>query len=101
MPARLPAPNPAARAIRHKLPRVLRRNDARRQAYTVRQKDKENIVTEKVKMVCAHCGSEDVVADAYAEWDVESQTWEITQTFDKGGYCSQCDGETRIERRPL
>jgi hypothetical protein len=54
-----------------------------------------------VKMVCAHCGSDDVRADAYAQWDVETQKWEIAQTFDKGAYCSKCDGETRIEERPL
>jgi hypothetical protein len=27
----------------------------------------------KVMMVCSHCGSDDVRADAYAEWDVEAQ----------------------------
>ena len=56
---------------------------------------------EKVKMVCAHCGSDDVRADAYAEWDVEAQKWEIAQTFEKGAYCDKCDGETRIEEEPL
>jgi hypothetical protein len=55
----------------------------------------------KVKMVCAHCGSDDVLADAYAKWDVETQTWEVTQTFDKGACCNKCDGETRIEEQPL
>jgi hypothetical protein len=54
----------------------------------------------KVRMVCSHCGSDDVRADAYAEWDVESQKWEIAQTFEKGAYCNECDGETRIEERP-
>jgi hypothetical protein len=55
----------------------------------------------KVKMVCAHCGSDEVRADAYAQWDVEAQEWEVAQTFDKGAYCSKCDGETRIEELPL
>lgn len=58
-------------------------------------------MTDRVKMVCSHCGSEDVVADAYAKWNVDSQAWQVAQTFDKGGYCSQCDGETRIERLPV
>jgi hypothetical protein len=53
----------------------------------------------KVKMVCSQCGSEDVFADSYAQWDVESQSWEIAQTFDKGAYCNKCDGETRIEEQ--
>jgi len=58
-------------------------------------------MSEKVRIVCSHCGSDEVRADAYAEWDVESQKWEIAQTFEKGAYCNQCDGETRIEERPL
>ena len=56
---------------------------------------------DRVKMVCSRCGSDDVLADAYAEWDVETQAWEVAQTFDKGGYCNKCDGETRIEEQPL
>lgn len=39
----------------------------------------------RVKMVCSHCGGEDVFADAYAEWDVEAQAWEVTQTFERAG----------------
>jgi hypothetical protein len=58
-------------------------------------------MSEKIRMVCSHCGAEEVFADAYAQWNVESQAWEIVQTFDKGAYCNQCDGETRIEERRL
>lgn len=47
--------------------------------------------------VCAYCGSREVQADAYAAWDFASQSWELVNTFDKGAYCEQCDGETRIE----
>lgn len=46
---------------------------------------------------CATCGSHDVRADAYVEWDVADQMWSIAQTFEKGAYCGDCDGETRIE----
>jgi hypothetical protein len=55
----------------------------------------------KIKMVCKYCGSEDVLADAYAKWDVEARAWEVTDTFDKGAYCNKCDDETRLEERPL
>ena len=55
----------------------------------------------KVKMVCSHCGSEEVLADAYAQWDVDNQLWEVVETYSKGAYCSKCDGETRIEERAL
>lgn len=51
----------------------------------------------RVKYVCSECGSDDVLADAYAEWDEEHQRWELTDTFDKGAHCNACDGETRLE----
>ncbi len=50
----------------------------------------------KVRMVCKECGSEDVLCDAYAEWNYDKQEWVLQNTFDKGAYCNQCDGETRI-----
>jgi hypothetical protein len=59
------------------------------------------LMREKVKMVCSYCGAEEVLADAYAQWDIELQAWEVVQTFDKGAFCSQCDAETRIEEHPL
>jgi hypothetical protein len=46
---------------------------------------------------CSECGSTDVLVDAYAEWDVILQRFVIGNTFDKGGYCNKCDGETRAE----
>jgi hypothetical protein len=55
----------------------------------------------KVKMVCSQCGSEGVLADAHAQWDVDSQLWEVVETYHKGAYCSQCDAETRIEARAV
>lgn len=53
-----------------------------------------------VRMVCSTCGSEDVYADAYAEWDVANQCWKVANTFDKGAHCGACDGETRIDEVP-
>lgn len=52
-------------------------------------------------MVCGTCGSEDVLSDAYAEWDVGKQEWVLSATFDKGAYCNNCDGECRIKAIPL
>ena len=51
----------------------------------------------KQKPVCNRCGSSDVLADAYASWNMETQDWELASTFDKGSYCEACDGETRLE----
>lgn len=55
----------------------------------------------KVRKVCATCGSDDVKADAYAEWDQEHQRWEVIDAFDKGAFCFDCDGECRIEDREI
>jgi hypothetical protein len=49
---------------------------------------------------CRECGSTGVVVDAYAEWNVMTQRFEISSTYDKGGYCNTCDKETRAVMRP-
>ncbi|MHB8742802.1 MAG: hypothetical protein ACYC9L_06705 [Sulfuricaulis sp.] len=53
----------------------------------------------KTRICCKHCGSEQIVADANAVWNFRKQRWEVTDVFDKGHYCRQCDGETRIEEK--
>lgn len=54
----------------------------------------------KIKIVCAECGSENVMRDAYACWNVERQEWELQCVFDQG-YCDKCaetgDSEARLE----
>jgi hypothetical protein len=54
-----------------------------------------------IKPVCCTCGSDDVRADAYALWDPVSQEWGLSATFDKGGVCEKCGGETRLEDKAL
>ena len=49
-----------------------------------------------LKMVCEHCGGENVKRDAWAEWDVASQQWTLGAVFDNS-YCDGCGGETSIE----
>lgn len=51
---------------------------------------------ERLRMRCGNCGSEDVKADAFAVWNYELQMWEVQNTFDKGAFCEQCEGQTRI-----
>ena len=41
---------------------------------------------------CTHCGSEDILCDAYAKWNIESQKWELYNVFQQE-YCEQCEGE--------
>lgn len=50
----------------------------------------------KIDMACSHCGSRDVRADAYAEWDVDGQTWELSTTFDNK-VCEDCGGEASLD----
>jgi hypothetical protein len=43
--------------------------------------------------VCPKCGSDNVVADAAARWDVKSQAWIVANSFDKGHNCNDCGAE--------
>lgn len=54
----------------------------------------------KVKMVCRTCGSENVLRDAFAEWDVSKQDWVLQNVFDDA-VCDDCGGETRINEVPI
>lgn len=53
------------------------------------------MVQVKIRKFCDHCGSENVYADALAQWDFEGQRWELSSTFDSS-YCKDCDEETGI-----
>ena len=35
----------------------------------------------KYKWVCSNCGSDDVLVDAYAQFNVASQVWELVDAF--------------------
>lgn len=48
----------------------------------------------RVKMVCPHCGSDNIAKDAAARWYVESQQWEVTNVFDSGN-CDNCGEEIK------
>jgi hypothetical protein len=52
-------------------------------------------------MVCAHCGSDEILADAYGEWSVPEQRWVLASVMDKGHYCNACDSECAITERPV
>jgi hypothetical protein len=44
----------------------------------------------KCKPVCQTCGSDNVRLDAWAEWNLDTQRWELSQTFD-AAYCDRCE----------
>lgn len=53
-------------------------------------------MTTKTQPVCRQCGSDDVLKDAYACWNVETQEWELLTTFDEF-VCEKCEGPTQVE----
>lgn len=46
--------------------------------------------------ICRKCGSQDVVKDAWAKWNIEKQEWVLDNVFD-AAFCNSCEGETTID----
>lgn len=57
-------------------------------------------MTPRIKMVCSHCGSEEVKRDAWAEWDTEKQDWVLSSIYDHT-YCEGCEGEADLSEEVL
>ena len=49
----------------------------------------------RVGIVCSYCGSDEVLLDSWAQWDVEKQRWVLADTA-TATFCRNCDGETRL-----
>lgn len=47
----------------------------------------------RIRKVCQECGSTEVVKDAWAEWDEETQEWVLQNVFDMG-YCQNCESSS-------
>jgi hypothetical protein len=47
-------------------------------------------------MVCAECGGSNVHLDAWADWNEDTQEWELGATFDYA-HCDDCDDECTIK----
>ena len=52
----------------------------------------------KINYVCTECGSDAVLNDAYAEWNVERQEFELSSTYN-AWICEDCDGETNVKEQ--
>lgn len=52
----------------------------------------------KVKKICASCGSEEVVLDAWACWDEEAQCWELKSTYEYSEclVCGPCQIKEKV-----
>ena len=46
-------------------------------------------MSRKTVKVCHNCGSDDIVKDAWASWNVEKQEWELEDFFDDT-FCRAC-----------
>lgn len=56
--------------------------------------------TGKIDIICGTCGGRNVSRDAWANWSVTQQDWELGAVFDYG-HCHDCDGESRLEEVPV
>lgn len=45
-----------------------------------------------VRPLCPRCGSDDIVRDATARWDIDAQCWSLSGTFDNET-CEACEAE--------
>jgi hypothetical protein len=54
----------------------------------------------RIQMVCEECGSTLVTRDAWAEWNVDAQDWELGAIYDYA-FCHKCERETNIEEVPI
>jgi len=52
-----------------------------------------------IQFVCEHCGSNDILTDAWARWNVETQEMELSSVMD-AEECVHCGGETSTRSIP-
>ena len=51
----------------------------------------------KYKVVCKHCGSENITHDGWAYWDFDTQQWVLDGLYPKQIFCRDCEGDTSID----
>lgn len=51
--------------------------------------------TALIQMVCGICGSDAVIRDAWAEWNVAAQGWGLGAVFEHA-FCHRCQAATRV-----
>lgn len=74
-----------------------RDNLTRRQCWVAVDAD-PNVNPEAILVItptCKHCGSDEVILDGNARWDLHLQDWYLDDTHDDA-YCCQCADECRI-----
>lgn len=51
----------------------------------------------KHKFICCHCKRDNVTLDANAEFNTDTQRWDLASTFQQA-FCHDCDGETSLKK---
>ena len=54
----------------------------------------------KIIIACGWCNSPNVSRDAWADWDVASQSWTLGTVFDQG-FCHDCERERSLVEVPV
>ena len=54
-----------------------------------------NMDRSPIQIVCSACSSSHVSRDAWADWDVASQSWILGAVFDQG-FCHRCEQEQKL-----
>jgi hypothetical protein len=49
---------------------------------------------------CRICGSDNVMRDAWAQWDENAQRWTLGSVFD-AAFCNHCEADTSLAEVPL
>ena len=54
----------------------------------------------KIKYICTRCKSDSVGEEAFCDWNVEKQRWEIAN-FTGEAFCHDCADSTDLEEKPI
>ena len=53
--------------------------------------------SERIKFICATCGSDDITCSANVKWSVEKQEWVIAGVPLDDDFCEACEEECSLE----
>ena len=57
-------------------------------------------MTKYIKMVCSHCGSDQVTRDGLLEWSIALQSWVVAGELDNTD-CNVCGGQTSLREEEV
>ncbi len=54
-----------------------------------------------ITLHCPICRGQNILADACARWNVETQEWEMSSVYDGDRTCDDCGKEISPDERPI